>query len=252
MRLFSCIRTLHTYGFNMGIFDFLFGGNKETQLKRHAKKVSNLNAQADERESSAQWLAEEGSPQAVAALLKRFSLNYEQRMKDLNEKEYIYKLLEQQGAEVVEPAKEWMRRNTNFAYPIQLVTKFEGEDAMIEFLLELLTLENDDFSPQKKLQLLSHLQNYTHSSICPAILPHLKDFNEDVRFATIETIAVQKDPQAITPLLEQMEQEASNRLRHRIASIFSDEDWSVTPFEERIQDKIPVGFSLREDRLVEQ
>ena len=117
----------------------------------------------------------------------------------------------------IEPAKEWMRRNTNFAYPIQLVTKFEGEDAMIGFLLELLTLENDDFSPQKKLQLLSHLQNHTHPSICPAILPYLKDFNEDVRFATIEAIAIQKDPQAITPLLEQMEQEASNRLRHRIA-----------------------------------
>ena len=164
MRLFSSIRTLHTYGFNMGIFDFLFGGNKETQLKRHAKKVSNLNAQADEREASAQWLAEEGSPQAVAALLKRFSINYEQRMKDLNEKEYIYKLLERQGESVVEPAKEWMRRNINFAYPIQLVKKFEGEDVMIEFLLELLTLENDDFSPQKKLQLLSHLQNHTRYS----------------------------------------------------------------------------------------
>lgn len=236
----------------MGIFDFLFGGNKETQLKRHAKKVSNLNAQADEREASAQWLAEEGSPQAIAALLKRFSLNYEQRMKDIKEKEFIYKLLERKGAGVVEPAKEWMRRNANFAYPIQLVTTFEGEEIMISFLLELLLLENDDFSPQKKLQLLSHLQNHTHESICPAILPYLKDFNEDVRFATIEAIAVQKDPQAITPLLEQMEQEASNRLRHRIASIFSDENWSVSPFEERIQEKVPVGFVLKNDRLIAQ
>lgn len=236
----------------MGIFDFLFGGNKETQLKRHAKKVSNLNAQADEREASAQWLAEEGSPQAIAALLKRFSINYEQRMKDIKEKEYIYKLLETKGAGVVEPAKEWMRRNPNFAYPIQLIAKFEGEEVMIAFLLELLSLEDDDFSPQKKLQLLSHLQNHTHPSICPAILPYLKDFNEDVRFATIETIAVQKDPQAIAPLLEQMEQEASNRLRHRIASIFSDENWSVSPFEERIQEKIPVGFVLENDRLIAQ
>lgn len=236
----------------MGIFDFLFGGNKETQLRRHAKKVSNLNAQADERESSAQWLAEEGSPTAIAALLKRFSINYEQRMKDIKEKEYIYKLLERQGADVIEPAKEWMRRNPNFAYPIQLITKFQGEEAMVTFLLELLSLENDDFSPQKKLQLLSHLQNHKHDSICPAVLPYLKDFNEDVRFATIEAIAVQKDDQALAPLLEQMEQEASNRLRHRIASIFSTENWSVTPFEDRIKEKIPVGFTLQGDRLIEE
>ena len=58
----------------MGFLDFIFGGSEETQLKRHAKKVNNLNAQADERLASAQWLAENQSEDAIAALLKRFSL----------------------------------------------------------------------------------------------------------------------------------------------------------------------------------
>jgi HEAT repeat protein len=236
----------------MGFFDFLFGGNKETQLKRHAKKVSNLNAQADEREASAEWLAEEGSPQAIAALLKRFSLNYEQRMKDTQEKEIIYRLIERMGDDVIEPAKEWMRRNPNFAHPLKLVTKYEGEEATIHFLLELLTLENDDFSPQKKLQLLSHLQNHKHEAICSSVIPYLKDFNEDVRFATIEAIAVQKDPLAREPLLSQMGQEASNRLRHRIATIFAEESWSVSPHEDLVQEKIPVGFTLQGDQLIEE
>ena len=235
----------------MGFFDFLFGGNKETQLKRHAKKVTNLNAQADEREASAEWLADEGSPQAVAALLKRFNLNYEQRMKDTQEKERVYQLIERMGIDVIEPAKEWMRRNPNFAYPIKLITKYEGEESKVNFLIELLQLEDDDITPQKKLQLLSHLQNHQHDSICSSVIPYLKDFNEDVRFATIEAIAVQKDPLAREPLLDQMAQEASNRLRHRIATIFAEESWSVSPHETLIQEKIPVGFTLQGSQLVE-
>ena len=71
----------------MGFLDFIFGGSEASQLKRHAKKVNNLNAQADERQASAHWLAENGSEEAVAALLKRFSLTYEQRMKDTDEKQ---------------------------------------------------------------------------------------------------------------------------------------------------------------------
>lgn len=228
----------------MGIFDFLFSGSKESQFKRHAKRIANLNAQAEDREASAEWLAQEGSPQAIAALLKRFNINYEQRMKDVKEKDRIYKLLESLGNKVVEPSKEWMKKNPNFAYPIKLVLKFEGEEATILFLLELLSLENDDFSSAKKLQLLSHLQNYTHEEIAKQLPSYLNDFNEDVRFATIEALAAQKDPSTREALIQQMSKEASNRLRHRIASLFSQENWSVSPHEELVSSKIPVGFVL--------
>ena len=68
----------------MGIFDFLFGGT-ESSIERHSKKVVNLNAQIEERNASAEWLAENGSPEAIAALLKRFSIRYEHAMKDTEE-----------------------------------------------------------------------------------------------------------------------------------------------------------------------
>ena len=69
----------------MGFLDFLFGGSEEAQLKRHAKKVVNLNSQLEERQASAQWLAANGTEEAISALLKRFALTYEQRMKDADE-----------------------------------------------------------------------------------------------------------------------------------------------------------------------
>lgn len=233
----------------MGLLDFLFGGSKESQFKRHAKRITNLNAQAEDREASAEWLAQEGSPQAIASLLKRFTLNYEQRMKDTREKERIHSLLEGIGEDVVEPAKEWMRKNDNFAYPIRLIQKFEGEDKTITFLLELLSLENDDFAPNKKIQLLSHLQNFKHKAIAQDLPKYLNDFNEDVRFATIQALANQKDPDSKVPLLEQMSQEASNRLRDCIAALFVDENWSIAPHQDLIREKIPVSFTIDGDYL---
>ena len=83
----------------MGIFDFLFGGT-ESSIERHSKKVVNLNAQIEERNASAEWLAENGSPEAIAALLKRFSIRYEHAMKDTEEKLFIYAQLRSIGPNV--------------------------------------------------------------------------------------------------------------------------------------------------------
>ena len=234
----------------MGFFDFLFGGSQESQLKRHAKRVINLNTQVDDREASAQWLADEGSPQAIFAMLKRFGLNYEHRMKDTQEKERIFLLLERLGQQAVQPSKDWMRKNVQFAYPLRLITQIEGQEKTILFLLELLALENDDFSPQKKLQILSHLQRHKHERIGPSVIPLLTDFNEDVRFATIEVMAIQQDPQTREPLLDQMTKEASNRLRHRIATIFTEANWNVSPHAEKIANHIPVGFRLEGENFI--
>ena len=76
----------------MGIFDFFTGG-EDGQIKRHAKRVRNLNAQVEDREVSAHWLAENGTEEAITALLGRYTITYEHRMKDAKEKELVLNLL---------------------------------------------------------------------------------------------------------------------------------------------------------------
>ena len=98
----------------MGIFDFLFGGT-ESSVDRHAKKVVNLNAQIEERNASAEWLADNGSPEAIEALLKRFSIRYEHAMKDTEEKLFVFSQLQRIGPNVIPPTKTWIEKNSNFA-----------------------------------------------------------------------------------------------------------------------------------------
>ena len=121
-------------------FDFLAA---KIQLKRHAKRVINLNTQVDDREASAQWLADEGFH--LFFLLKRFGLNYEHRMKDTQEKERLF-LLESLG-KIHRPQR--MDAQMSIGYPL-IITRLK--DRKTQFF-RALSLENDDFSPQKKITL---------------------------------------------------------------------------------------------------
>lgn len=247
----------------MGFFgdileDFLaiFKNDPESQLKRHAKKVVNLNAQSEDRQFSAEWLADNGSPEAIAALLRRFSVHYEHQTKDKNEKELIYKLLLNVGSSIVPTTKKWMMHNIEFAMPLMLVENFEGEDSVIQSLLDMLARENDPeqtdmFKFQKRQQLLIHLSNFNHDSIIDAVAPCLKDFNEDVRFAAIEALGKQNNSAAQPLLLDALcnPDEESNRLRYRIAQFFQEHGWDLADKASDVEAILPSGWTIVDNKL---
>ena len=174
----------------MGFMD-MFTGGKDGQLKRHSKRLSNLNAQVEDRESSAYWLAEDGSEQAILGLLGRFTVSYEHQMKDMKEKDLVYGLLKDMGAEVSGPIKTWARTATQFARPLKLVDHFEGGESVVTLLLEMLAAENDPFKPEKKRQILIRLAEYADPRIRDGIQDALRDFDEGIRYAAVEALLAQ-------------------------------------------------------------
>ena len=235
----------------MGFFDFLFGGSEDSQLKRHAKKVNNLNAQADDRLASAQWLAENKSEDAIAALLKRFSLTYEQRMKDTDEKQAIYDLLETIGPKVTPATKAWIRKHDQFAIPLGLISRFEGEEAKVSSLLDLLGLEVDPFKPKKKEQILLHLAKSKDQRIIDRVPHCLKDFDEGVRYAAVEALAAQESDECRVSLAEALSNpnEESNRFRCRIAEIFHQRNWSLGEETDLVAENPPSQFQVVGDKI---
>ena len=235
----------------MGIFDFLFSGGAESQLKKHIQRLNNLNTPQEERMASAQWLAQNKSPEAIDGLLRRFSLTYEKQMKDIEEKEYLYKLLLGIGADTIEPTKNWLKRNRNFAFPLRLLENLQGEDDTVTFLIELLSLENDLFKPEKKRQLIIKLGDYTDSRIIEAVGPHIQDFDEEVRLAALETLHNQNDSQCHQLFLDALcnPKEESNRLKIRIAEIFEQRNWDLKDRSSQVQEITPYGWIVNNNRL---
>jgi len=234
----------------MGLFDFITGGS-EGQLKRHTKRAKNLNAQAEDREASLHWLAEDGSEQAIFGLLGRFNVTYEHQMKDLNEKQLVFDLLEGLGDTVCGPIKVWARTAHQFARPLQLVQQFEGEEETVAFLLDLLAGENDPFKPEKKRQILIRLAEYTDDRIVPVIEPCLRDFDEGIRYAAVEAALAQPDESVRLSLAECIadDKEESNRLRVRIAEAFHQRGWSLEDYAAAVESFPPHGWQVDDGKL---
>lgn len=234
----------------MGLLDWLTGGD-EAQVKRHAKRIANINAQAEEREMSAQWLAQNGSDAAIAGLLGRFGLTIESQMKDAREKQLVYDLLVELGPRVVPATRDWLSRATNLGMPLKLVAHFEGEASVVGLLLELLGRENDPFKTEKKRQILIKLTEFKDSRIVPAVTPLLKDFDEGVRYAAAEVLISQDDvggAPALAAALANPEEE-SNRVRVRIAEGMVQRRWSLGEHTEAITARPPYGWKVVEGRL---
>ena len=234
----------------MGFMDFLTGGS-DGQLKRHTKRAKNLNSQAEDREASLHWLAQEGSEQAILGLLGRFNVTYEHQMKDLNEKQLVYDLLDELGEKVCDPIKTWAKTAPQFARPLQLVQKFEGEERTVAFLIDMLEGENDPFKPEKKRQILIRLAEYTDGRIMPAITACLRDFDEGIRYAAVEAVLAQPDESVRGELASCIadDKEESNRLRVRIAEAFHQRGWSLGEHSAAVAAEPPHGWTVTDGKL---
>lgn len=236
----------------MGLLDWLTGGD-EAQVRRHAKRIANINAQNEEREMSAHWLAENGSDAAILGLLGRFGLTIESQMKDAKEKQLAYDLLLDLGPKVVAPTKDWLARSNNIAMPLRLIAHFEGNASVVGLLLELLSRENDPFKTEKKRQLLIKLTEFKDPRIIPAVIPLLKDFDEGIRYAAAEVLIAQDDISGAPALAEALAnpEEESNRVRVRIAEGLSQRRWSLGQHADAVAARPPFGWKVAGDRILQ-
>lgn len=237
----------------MGIFDALFGG-EEKQVLRQCRRVSNRNAQPEDREAAARWLFENGSEQAIYGLLGRFDVSIENQMKDANEKEFVFQLLVELGPPVVEPARTYVKRCKSIALPLRLLGAVGGRDVLLTTVMELLDVEaqREDFKADRKRQLLILLAEHRDPRILPSAARFLGDFDEGVRYASAEAIIAQEDESAREPLLEALANvdEESNRLRARIADAFVSRRWSLGDRAEAVAGAPPAGYAVRGQHLV--
>jgi hypothetical protein len=134
---------------------------------------------------------------------------------------------------------------------MRLMVELRGEEAAIQRVYEVLHMERakDDFKAQKKVDLLVWLSERRHAGAIEAVTPLLEDFDEGVRYAAAEVIIAQQEDVGRRPLEKVLgnPHEESNRLRVRLADVFSTRRWTL---DEGAAAHLPSGFTLREGRVV--
>lgn len=213
----------------MGFFDVFL--SEEKRIQKQQRTLTNRDSQPEDRDNAARWLADNGSPKAVVGLLTRFDMKLENQLKDAAERDFVYSLVVGLGEAVDRPLNRHLERCQTLAHPLRLMVELKGEDATITKVVDLLDREfkKDDFKPRRKTDLLVWLAQHVHDGAVEAATPFLKDFDENVRYAAIEVIAAQSDPNTaalLEPVLTNPEEDA-NRVKVRIAEIFQQRGLTV-------------------------
>lgn len=244
----------------MGLFDLFRGSSKSSDERKEARaskevakwaeRAADKRAQNYDRQEALSALADMGSGDAAAALLKRFSFTIDPSITDQEEKDLASKGILAAGEEAVDPIREYAARAESLAWPMKILKQIVDEETYVGELVEWLDRWDTEYSKfvDPKIQLLIALEEYKDERILEAVEPFLQDVNETARFHAVATSFAQDDDSAIGALCDALIEEESFRVKNRILDGFAQRGWKVP--EERldaVRGVLPPAFALGSD-----
>src|ERR1700722_4208088 len=178
----------------MGLFDIFKGGAKggktsrdggkpssaATAAAKWAEKATDKRAQNYDRQEALANLAEMGTAEAAAVLLKRFTFKIDPSITDEEEKDGAYNGVLNAGKAAVEPVRAFAAKAESLAWPMKILKDLLDENEDIEELILWLSRWDIEYAKfiDPKLNILSALAEYKHEKITVATVPFLEDVNE--------------------------------------------------------------------------
>lgn len=229
----------------MGIFDFL-GGSPEKRIKSAQKKVTEKYGPPENRQKAIDQLIDIGSPEAISAVLHRFTIRAEPSITDAEEKEYTSRAILNFGEKAIDPLKQFLRKSdVATSWMIKMLRQLISESDLVAVCVEVLEKLGPEYTrdPEKKTVLLTTLGEIRDERVTPAIVPFLQDASDDVRIAAAHALAAQKDERAREPLLQCLIDSSEHaRVVSALAAALAETGFSVQGYREKIEKLLPDGF----------
>src|SRR5207249_7994073 len=229
------------------MFDF-FKRNQAPSSKQIEKVVKRLTEPQGEdapRIEAAEKLADWGTPDALYALLKRFTISSKVITQDIEEKRMVVRMLVEKGQDAVDPILRFLSNSHNVEWPVQALSQILPREELVPMLvgaLEKVAAASEFTPPEHKADLIRAMRGHVTPEIAAVLRRFLSDDDDDVRIAAIDAISeVGEDMRE--PLLEAfLEADDRPRIRIKIAETFADHDWPVKGYRPKIEATLPEGF----------
>jgi hypothetical protein len=229
----------------MGLFDVFKGGGGG--LAKHVTRVANKRAQKHERWESIQVLADDGSDEALRALLTRFSIRVDPSITDGEEKNAAFLGVVQNGEAALGPVRDFLESSQTLAWPLKILKEIQSEEEVTTTLLELLAAMDTEYErdPQKKIDVIASLEERRDPRIVEAVTRFLEDMNETVRFYTVGAILTQDEADAaLEAMTKALLAEESVRVRIRMLDGYIERGWTLGAAKDEAAKRMPTGYSL--------
>jgi hypothetical protein len=212
----------------------LFDADKRRQksFDRLVGRLVSRNHQSEDRMAVIEELARLDSPEADAALFRRWDMMADKKREDVAEKEYLADVLSAKGEGVVQHLKSHNDRSANVTWPLQVLRRISGDGAVVDEILRVLAAEQQrvaSFKPEKKIRLLQLLADFEDSRIEAVAIVSLSDFDETVRWEAAQQLGRVGEDLACTALIDRLghEEEDSLRVRRGIVTALFDRQFKV-------------------------
>jgi hypothetical protein len=234
----------------MSLFDlFRKDGRAQRARQSNIKRAVNKYAQSPDRMKALQSLRDDGSPDALYGMLRRFGMMYDKTIEDEQEKDWVFEVLLEKGQVIIGPIRKYLLSAESVSWPLRLLDRDAGKDEELEVLKAVLERHEPGYErdPTKKIQVLNHLASVKDDRVPPLLVPYLADMDEGVRYAAVEALVRHKNEEiAREPLLLHFvsDSEDSLRIRIQIAEGFTDLAWLVKGHRGEVEKKLPEQFQL--------
>jgi len=179
--------------------------SKEKSLQKTIERATNKLAQQPDRWGALEKLKEDGSEEALIGLCKRWSVTSMKGVEDEQEKHWVVDVLVTHGAASLPSLRRYMKNAESLSFPLRVVERVADHAKTLEIVDELFASEPPGYvrMPDRRIDLIRWFSEWKGASddeIVPRLAPYVTDFDENVRFATIEGLAT-RDPAMIGPPL---------------------------------------------------
>jgi hypothetical protein len=232
--------------------------SKEKALKKTIERANNTVSQSSDRWGAMEKLREDGSDEALFALCQRFSFSYDKTIEDQQEKDWTVASLVSLGEAALGPLRRYMKGAKNLGYPLKILGQLTTQKRVLEVIDEILEDEEPGYvrNPMRRIDIIEWLGGWTATpaEVVPRVLPYVEDYDENVRFKSIETLSLKPSPSAAETVCRAMvrPEEESQRFQVRCAELLAEQGWSIQSHKSEVQKLLPnvlSKFSLKGDTL---
>lgn len=200
--------------------------SKEKALQKTIEKATNKLSQQPDRWAALEKLREDSSDEALFGLCKRWGVTSHKGVEDEQEKNWVVDVLVSKGRPVLPALVRYMKSADQLQFPLKVLERVAEHDKVIEVVDEIFKSEPPGYArfPDRRIDLIKWFSEWkaaTDDEILARVAPYLVDFDENVRFVSIEGLARVAPDKIVNPLVDALvrPEEESGRIRRTIVEV---------------------------------
>jgi hypothetical protein len=200
--------------------------SKERALQKTIEKATNKLAQQPDRWGALEKLREDGTDDALFGLCKRFGITSMKGVEDEQEKSWVVDVLVEKGGAALPALRRYMKGADQLAFPLKVLERIADHDTILHAIDEIFASEPPGYvrMPERRIDVIKWLAEWKAASdeeVLQRVTPYLPDFDENVRFVSIDALSSRPPEKISGPLIDALlrPDEESGRIRRTVVEV---------------------------------